>query len=208
MTAPENSVYTGPDEFARAMLLELSDVLAEFIDECVLIGGMARNFWSEPRYTKDIDFTLVAEPRVFARLRQKLEAVGYVIARIQEEHEPSGPGFVRFVKPGTKKIVEFLTAKTEFQDLLIQRGIRISPDQPFRVATPEDVIVLKLIANRSQDQKDTIVLGSAEDIDWDYIARWATEWGVGDRVPLLRSAIEHDRELIADLYSDTDEPEP
>jgi hypothetical protein len=200
MTAPEGSAYTGPDASARALLEELSAILKDFADQCAIIGGMAHNFWREPRFTKDIDFTLVAGARLFERLRARMEAAGYELGRIQNEHEPSGPGFARFVEPGTNKIVEFLTAKTEFQDLLIQRAVRLTPEQILRVATPEDIIVLKLIANRPQDQADAINLGGIEGLDWDYIARWSAEWDVADRLETLRARVEQERARVSELF--------
>jgi DNA-binding transcriptional regulator/RsmH inhibitor MraZ len=198
MTAPGSSDYTGPDAAARALVEELSTVLADFADQCAIIGGMAHNFWREPRYTKDVDFTLVADPAVFARVRASLERCGYDLTRIQNEDEPSGPGFARFVQG--HKIVEFLTAKTEFQELLITRAVRLTPDQVLRVATPEDIIVLKLIANRSHDQVDAINLGKIEGLDWDYIERWAVEWSVSERVDALRAGIAHDRKVLSEVY--------
>jgi hypothetical protein len=160
------------------LVAELGEILAEFTEDCAVIGGVARNFWREPRYTKDVDFELVADADVFLRVRAKLTDAGYQITRIQDEAEPSGPGFVRFVRPGTPSIVEFLTAKTEFEEGIIQRAIRLDQRQPFRVATPEDVIVLKLIANRPHDQADAIELGLMEGLDWAYIKRWSEVWDV------------------------------
>ncbi|MEX0783388.1 MAG: nucleotidyl transferase AbiEii/AbiGii toxin family protein [Dehalococcoidia bacterium] len=200
MTAPESSAYTGPDAAAKALVDELSEVLEEFSEQCAIIGGMAHNFWREPRYTKDVDFTLVADPIVFGKLRERLDAAGYELSRIQNENEPSGPGFARFIQPGTNKIVEFLTAKTEFQVLLIDRAVRLTPEQVLRVATPEDIIVLKLIANRSHDQVDAINLGKIEGLDWDYIERWAAEWSVSERLDTLRAGIAHDRQRLIEVY--------
>lgn len=54
MTAPESSAYTGPDAAAKALVDELSEILREFSEQCAIIGGMAHNFWREPRYTKDV----------------------------------------------------------------------------------------------------------------------------------------------------------
>lgn len=140
-------------------------------------------------------------------MKERLLAAGYELSRIQNENEPSGPGFARFVQPGTTKIIEFLTAKTEFQELLIERAVRLTPDQTLRVATPEDVIVLKLIANRSHDQVDAINLGKIEGLDWEYIERWAAKWSVSQRLETLREGIAHDRRQLLEVYEGNLPPE-
>lgn len=76
---------------------------------------------------------------------------------------PSGPDFVQFTdaQHTPPRVVEFQAAKTEFQELTIARGKRLSRDQPFAVATPKDLIVLKLIAKRPQDVSDCVELAQA-----------------------------------------------
>jgi len=195
------SDYTGPDAAARSLVAELSDILAEFGGQCAIIGGMAHNYWREPRFTKDVDFTLVADASLFARLKQKMLDAGYEVSRIQDEDEPSGPGFARFTQPGTQKVVEFLTAKTEFQQLLVERAVEPEPGAPLRVATPEDIIVLKLIANRPQDQADAVNLGLIEGLDWEYVRSWSEVWDVADRFANLQAAVAAEHQRIADLYA-------
>jgi hypothetical protein len=55
-----------------------------------------------------------------------------------------------------------------------------------RVATPEDLIVLKLIADRPKDRQDLLGLVALPDLDWAYVARWAAEWDVAERLAALR----------------------
>ncbi len=57
-----------------------------------------------------------------------------------------------------------------------------------RVATAEDLIVLKLIANRPKDQVDLLALAALPGIDWSYIERWADAWNVRDVLGRLRDA--------------------
>lgn len=51
-----------------------------------------------------------------------------------------------------------------------------------RVATPEDLIVLKLIADRPKDRIDLESLALLPDLDWNRVARWAREWKVSSSV--------------------------
>jgi Nucleotidyltransferase of unknown function (DUF6036) len=203
MTVPDDSAYTGPDAAARELVAEIEVILGDMSDSCAIIGGVARNFWREPRYTKDLDFELVADPSIFEKLRSRLGHAGYAITRIQDEHEPSGPGFARFTVDGNpKKIVEFLTAKTEFEQRLIERAVRMNERQRLRVATPEDVIVLKLIANRPHDQADAIELALIDGLDWEHVRKWAAVWDVADRVDALLDSASAERARVTDLLED------
>jgi hypothetical protein len=56
-----------------------------------------------------------------------------------------------------------------------------------RIATPEDLFILKLIADRNKDFKELLDLGALPDLDWGYIEHWTTIWGVHDRIERYRS---------------------
>jgi Nucleotidyl transferase AbiEii toxin, Type IV TA system len=149
-----------------------------------LIGGHAINAWLEPRFTADIDVTVAANPAALARARAGLEAAGY---RVNVEHgaeQASGPDFVRFVRAADDPPIELQAAKTELQHRLITRARR---DEAIAIATPEDLIVLKLIAHRPKDLADLAGLLALPAVDWDYVEQRAREWAVDDRLAILRA---------------------
>ena len=191
----------GPDSEAKKLVRELGALFADDADALAVIGGVAYNFWCEPRYTKDVDFNIAADAKVMAHIRGRLIRDGYVVTRSQGLDDPGGPDFVRFIQPGTPKMVEFIGAKTPFQELTIQRGVRLDADQPFPIATPEDVIVLKLIANRSADHRDLMGLGQVEGLDWEYIEYWSKIWEVSDALASLRVSLEQDKQRVKDLFA-------
>ena len=47
-----------------------------------------------------------------------------------------------------------------------------------RISTPEDLIVLKLIANRARGRIDLLGLCGLANLDWAYVERWASRWDV------------------------------
>jgi hypothetical protein len=192
MTEPDDLGYTGVDGTVRAVLAEIEDVLGPLNQRLVLIGGMAFNYWCEPRYTAALDFVVAADPDVVDKLVSELTARGYNSTRIQGAGQPSGIDFVRLTDPSGRKIVEFQTAKTDYQELLIKRGIAAEAQVPVRIATPEDLIVLKLIAGRSKDYPDALALAQMENLDWPYIEEWAATWEVEDRLQRLRDLLNLD----------------
>lgn len=164
------------------VLSVLARALVQAESSHALIGGHAVNAWLEPRFTADIDLVIAVDAAALGRLRQALAAEGFVVDVQYGAQEPSGPDFVRFVSADGLARVEIQVAKTPFQREVIQRAR--ADEIGLCVATPEDLVVMKLIANRPKDQIDLIGLLGLAALDWAYIERWADAWGVMD---VLRS---------------------
>jgi len=144
------------------------------------------NVWLEPRFTADVDLTAASTPEEFERLRRGLLAAGFSVAREHGAALPSGPDFVRFVARGGELLLEVQAAKTPLQREVVERAV--ATPSGLRVATVEDLIVLKLIADRPKDQGDLDGLARLPGIDWSYVERWAREWGVEAGLRALRVA--------------------
>jgi len=149
-----------------------------------VIGAHAVNAWVEPRLTADIDVTAHADARGINRLEKVLAGAGWSLERQHGATQPSGPDFVRFASADRLITLEVQTAKTDLQREVIHRAV--VAEDGVRVATPEDLIVLKLIANRPKDQADLLALAALATIDWAYIERWADTWGLRDALSRLR----------------------
>lgn len=159
-------------------------VVAEAGLECCLIGGHAVNVWVEPRFTADIDLTVLADPRGLERLQRLLVAAGYRVVREVGGELPSGPDFVRFARGPDDPPIDVQSAKTAYQVQVVSRARSVEGRVP--VATPEDLVVLKLIAHRAKDLIDLHNLVALAGLDWGYVERWAHEWQVSDRLATLR----------------------
>jgi hypothetical protein len=160
---------------------ELARVLDREGVDYALIGGHAVNLFLEPRLTRDIDVTIAAGVETVERVRAALLGAGFAASLEVGQALPSGPDFLRFVKG--EVVVEIQAAKTAFQESVVERATRVGD---VRVATPEDLIVLKLIAHRLKDLDDLRGLRDLPSIDWQYVERWAREWQVVDRLDRLR----------------------
>lgn len=146
-----------------------------------VIGAHAVNAWIEPRVTADVDITAQVSPGTQPRLEAVFRAAGFELARAEGADLSSGPDFLRFVSRDRLVTVEIQAVKTEFQQRVVERAI--ASEDGVRVATPEDLIVLKLIANRPKDRIDLLGLVRLDRLDWAYLERWARIWEV---LPLLR----------------------
>lgn len=162
---------------------DLAALLARAGARYALIGGHAVNVLLEPRFTADVDVTIDADPAALARVADVLRAAGFRVERAHGAAQPSGPDFVRFVDDeGT--VCELQAAKTALQRAVVARAV---DHGGVRVATPEDLIVLKAIANRPKDQVDLLGLVRLPSIDWAYVDGHAHDWGVADVVARVRA---------------------
>lgn len=173
-TSPEGQHVTTGDLAALSSMLEREAI------EYALIGGHAVNAWLEPRFTADVDIVVAAGSDDFDRLKRVLAGEGFTVTGEHGADQPSGPDFVRLESDGSPLVLEVQAAKTLFQQEVIRRASIGAAGA--RIATVEDLIVMKLIADRAKDQVDLLGLVELPDIDWSYIERWAGEWQILDRL--------------------------
>jgi hypothetical protein len=149
-----------------------------------VIGGHAVNAWLEPRFTSDIDVTVVANAKELESLSSTLRQAGFDIVRQYGADQPSGPDFIRFANADASVVLEIQVAKTALQHSVVSRAM--SSASGARVATPEDLLVLKLIAYRSKDRIDLEGLVRRPSIDWSYVEKQCKDWDVLDRLDEVR----------------------
>lgn len=132
------------------------------------------------------DTMVEADPDRIARLEQALHDAGFS-RETSIGDSPSGPDFLRFRSDTGPVVLELQAAKTGFQREVIRRAAR--PAEGLRVATPEDLIVLKLIANRARDEVDLLGLCALPSLDWDHVEHWAREWEVTETLRRIRDRL-------------------
>jgi hypothetical protein len=166
---------------------EVTQLFADADLGYAVIGGVARNIWAAPmRATDDLDFVVLADRAAIARVESALLERGYSYLRRQDVGEDSGPDFVRMVSSTRDVLLDLQTAKTDYQELVVERAV--PSESGVRIASPEDIIVLKLIAFRGIDQRDLIQLMKRDDLDWPYIEAWARTWDSVEKLELIRTA--------------------
>jgi hypothetical protein len=173
-------------------LVAVGRALSELGGEYMLIGGLAIGVWSSPRATTDCDLS-VRVPASSEALRDSLARAGLEVMRGDLTRAQAAGEAVRLRRQGHTEepvVVDLLFATTPFEIEALARR------QPLRVlgvevpvATPEDLLVFKLIAARPQDLADAHVLftlhGAAFDLE--RVRRWCREFGVEDRLDVLLS---------------------
>jgi len=143
-----------------------------------LIGGVAAGFWGKPRYTQDLDFTVVSRTGSLDEIIELLKKDKF---KIKEK----GPSQLQ-VTQKDKLIfqVDIILAETDYQDWVVQRAKPVDIfEAKVPICSPEDLIILKLIANRRQDLVDieNILNNKAVVLDKNYLKHWFSFWELHDR---------------------------
>jgi hypothetical protein len=163
-----------------------------------ITGGVCAIAYGEPRTTRDLDVVVEVGMSEIMPLVERLEAEGFYCP----------PGAVSDIQAGRGRVLSVthmqlvlnadivLTADTEFDRSKMERrnleAIGLDESEQFWLASPEDVILAKLLWGRqSQSEKQwRDVLGvlkvQGDSLDFDYLNHWAAQL---DLTELMQQAI-------------------
>lgn len=149
-----------------------------------LMGGLAVRAFGVPRPTYDVDVTLAIAEERLGELYDAVEAAGYTVPEAYRKgwlDRIAEMPLVKFrIYRGTLSEsvdVDLFLVKTEFQRNIMERRIAAEVENigSASIVSPEDLILLKLIAGRPRDMGDIDdVRFMHGDLDVDYMRHWAT----------------------------------
>jgi len=160
------------------------------------IGALAAIEWGRPRATDDVDLVVSVEASDWPKLETALRARSLTPGRGVGPAEGSDPLpdiaiFWSAQVPAVR--VDLFVAKTDFERAVLD-GARLTSIAGIEVpvASPEAVIVYKLLAARSKDLIDLESIFEARSraqvtLDWPFIDHWAAEWAIEDRLAPFRA---------------------
>ncbi|HUE73678.1 MAG TPA: DUF6036 family nucleotidyltransferase [Pirellulaceae bacterium] len=176
------------DELSKAIedIVGLFDSLSL---EYAIMGGIAVRVYGIPRATYDVDFTAAISRDELTGLFQRAQAIGYTVA------EPYLQGWVdqvggmplvkiRLLLNGREVDVDIFLAESSYQASLLSRRkwAKLNGIDAWLVS-PEDLVLLKLLANRPRDVADVgDVFFMQGQLDVNYMRHWAPQIGVTDRL--------------------------
>ena len=154
-----------------------------------VMGGLAVRAHGLPRPTYDVDVTILLNRDSLPDLYEKVDEMGYDIP------EPYRGGWVDRVagmplvkastfREGRTIVVDIFIAECDFQKSLMDRRVRdrVNGFEAWLV-TPEDLILLKLVASRKRDLADVQdVLTMNLNCDLTYLRKWADRLGIRDQL--------------------------
>jgi Nucleotidyl transferase AbiEii toxin, Type IV TA system len=144
----------------------------------MIIGGQAVLLYGEPRLTKDIDVTLGIGVAELNRLKAILPRMSLEVLIKDEvqfvEKTMVLPTWER--RSGIRVDLIFSFSPYEMGAIERARGIRLGRSE-VKFASPEDVIIHKVIAGRPRDLEDArIILLKNQGLDSVYIRKWLDEF--------------------------------
>jgi len=144
----------------------------------VLIGGIALQQWGEPRFTRDIDVTILTN----------LGEEESVIKKILSQFPPRIPDALEFAlknriclvqnKEGYEIDISLGIPGYEEQVMNRARECKLEGGHVVRICSAEDLIIHKAVAGRPQDLSDIegIIMRQGNRLDTEYIRKWLKEF--------------------------------
>lgn len=154
----------------------------------VITGELAARFYSIPRAANDVDFALSVDREHLTKLLTKIEELGYSVLEPYRAGWVDSVGGMPIVKvrlfgEGKNVDADIFIAETPFQKSAMERKVLADVEgQTAYIVTAEDLLLLKLCADRPRDRIDvTDILFSQGKLDEEYIETWAKKLGVEQR---------------------------
>jgi predicted nucleotidyltransferase len=150
-----------------------------------VMGGMAVRVYGIPRPTYDIDFTVAIDRGRLPDLYAAVAALGYTVPEAHQGgwvDQVAGLPLIRLrlYLEGRGVDVDLFLCESPFQNALLARR-RLEQIDGLRVwfVSPEDLILLKLLAHRPRDMADIgDILFTQGQLDEAYLRQWAKELAV------------------------------
>lgn len=144
------------------------------------MGGLAVRVYAIPRFTNDVDLTISLSRDELPALFASLQSIGCEIPAPYWTgwlDSVAGLPLFKVELSGQDRSIEIdlFVAETDFQKSLIQRRqlVQVGSEQ-IAFISPEDLILLKLIASRPRELIDVQdILFTMGQLDNHYLKRWA-----------------------------------
>jgi predicted nucleotidyltransferase len=142
-----------------------------------IIGGVAVQHWGEPRFTKDVDLTVLTgfggEEVIVDGLLEHFEP------RVSDARGFSLKNRVLLLRDSAGIGIDVALGALPFEEEAVKRAksIEVYPGMHLRLCTAEDLIVMKAFADRPLDWNDVkgvIIRQGNENLDWSYIFKHLT----------------------------------
>ena len=160
---------------------------------CCVIGGLAVQRWGEPRYTADVDLSVVVEPGQESRIAHTLlaglqpriaDAAAFALrSRVVLVQSPDGIG------------VDIALAGLPYEVRVMERSSdwNLDADVFLRTCSAEDLLVMKVFAGRDKDWADvtSILERQGRHLDLDLVRRELVPLLAAKGAPELGDEFEH-----------------
>ena len=140
-------------------LLEALKAAIEWLEDCgvsgAVVGGIAASIYGRPRATRDIDIVAIAEAMNWAELVSRGSRFGIWPRQADALDFARTTRVILLEHRPTAVEVDLSIAGIEFENEMIAsaRFVELGP-VAFRLARPEDILIMKCLALRARDIAD------------------------------------------------------
>ena len=160
-----------------AVLVTAFQILEQAGIETALYGGLALAVYGEPRETKDADLMVAGAQS--AEAESALRTSGLNVLRAFEEMKFGGQNVSRLTLfgglGGSLNTIDLVRPRSDryTRDVFTRSVMGELRGQRIRVVSPEDFVILKLLATRERDLEDavSVIRGLTNELDFNLIER-------------------------------------
>jgi hypothetical protein len=153
---------------------ELHGFLAELGISYAIIGGLSVGQWGEPRFTLDVDVTVMLPPEDPVPLLQELAA--HFSSRIPDAVAFARRHRILLVRASNGIALNISLGLPGYEEEVISRAVdwELEPGKRVRLCAAEDLIIHKAVAGRPQDLRDIegIIFRQGPALDVATVRRW------------------------------------
>ena len=144
----------------------------------MLIGGQAVLLYGEPRLTRDIDITVGLPPSQAEELFSLAQNLGLRALVENPSDFTRKTSVFPCVDDETSIRIDFIFSWSPYESQALKRvrKVKVGKTQ-VRFASPEDLIIHKIIAGRPRDLEDIrSIIAKNSDLDDAYIGKWLSRF--------------------------------
>jgi hypothetical protein len=154
-----------------------------------IVGSFATGVWGESRFTQDIDVLIELEPEQIPLICSAFPDSDFYVSQAAAREAVARHSQFNVIHPSSGNKIDFMIAGTKpwvSAQLERRKTIALFPGQTGEVASPEDVILGKLVYYREGgSEKHLRDIGgilriSGSFVDREYITQFAAQLGVSD----------------------------
>lgn len=144
----------------------------------IVVGGIAVSIWVAPRATVDLDFVIGLNEEDLPSFIEKAKREGLIIFDPKPMQFRRMKLFRMFLqgKEAELLMLDFILTDSDFFRESLKRAVTIPLEgTDIKVASPEDLILLKLLSGRGQDMVDAenIIRMRRDALDRNYLKSWS-----------------------------------
>lgn len=177
-------------------LLQAVKQVQEFLEHegwsFMVVGGLAVAVWGRVRATLDVDISVAVHPNERQRLVERTRKYFTPVPDDPEKFIVRTNILPIVTESGIP--VDLICAWTDMEQEAIRRArsVEVEPGLTMRVATPEDLLLMKFISERPRDREDVegILIRSGTTMDHTYVKKWLSVIAKSLNQPLLADEYE------------------